>query len=342
MEAEERADGQARGQADGQAGGGAERRVHPRYPVDAGATLLLVSHGRSIAGQILELSVSGCQLRTPFPFTAGIKARVEIVFRIHGIAFRFGGIVEWTRQRQLGLRFVDVPSRRLVELSDVLLETAADLAAKAAKQGASGYAAQPVSESRSRKKEQQGQALAGPEKNVEHFPNSARPESLLQAANGPQTNPTRQTLPEKQPEPASRLPETGHDAQQAAKHTGRDRRAQSRVAIDTSADILLINIGCHVAGRIQDLSVGGCRIHVNERFPVGIYTRVETEFRLQGLPFRLTGVIQALYDQQRQIVGIRFLDMSDRKREQVEQLIKEMEAEREQQSEQEAGEAAGT
>jgi len=63
---------------------------------------------------------------------------------------------------------------------------------------------------------------------------------------------------------------------------------------------------------------------------VGIYTRVETEFRLQGLPFRLSGVVQALHDQQKQVVGIRFLDMSVRKREQVEQLIKEMEDEQNQ------------
>jgi c-di-GMP-binding flagellar brake protein YcgR len=58
---------------------------------------------------------------------------------------------------------------------------------------------------------------------------------------------------------------------------------------------------------------------------VGIYTRVETEFRLQGLAFRLSGVVQALHDQQKQVVGIRFLDLSVRKREQVEQLIKEIE-----------------
>jgi c-di-GMP-binding flagellar brake protein YcgR len=42
-------------------------------------------------------------------------------------------------------------------------------------------------------------------------------------------------------------------------------------------------------------------------------------------------VILALHDQKRQVVGIRFLDMSSRKKEQVEQLIKEMEEEREEQ-----------
>lgn len=72
-------------------------------------------------------------------------------------------------------------------------------------------------------------------------------------------------------------------------------------------------------GRILDLSLSGCRIQTDERFPVGIYTRVETEFRLHGLPFRLGGVVQAIHD--RKTVGIRFLDFSDRKRQQVEELI---------------------
>jgi hypothetical protein len=71
------------------------------------------------------------------------------------------------------------------------------------------------------------------------------------------------------------------------------------------------------------LSLSGCRIRTDDRFPVGIYTRVETEFRLEGLPFRLGGVIQAIHDCN--TVGIRFLDLSERKREQVLGLIGEIE-----------------
>jgi hypothetical protein len=56
---------------------------------------------------------------------------------------------------------------------------------------------------------------------------------------------------------------------------------------------------------------------------VGIYTRVEAEFRLEGMPFRLGGVVQAIHD--RRHVGIRFLDMSSRKREQLELLIEDIE-----------------
>jgi c-di-GMP-binding flagellar brake protein YcgR len=108
----------------------------------------------------------------------------------------------------------------------------------------------------------------------------------------------------------------------------RERRVQAREAVDTSAVIFLVNIASRLRGRILDLSPGGCRIRADERFPVGIYTRVETEFRLGGLPFRLGGVIQAIHD--RRTVGIRFLDMSSRKREQVTQLIEEIRQMREQ------------
>ena len=86
--------------------------------------------------------------------------------------------------------------------------------------------------------------------------------------------------------------------------------------------IYLIKIASKLSGRILDLSLSGCHIRADERFPVGIYTRVETEFRLEGLPFRLGGGIQSIHD--RHNVGIRFLDVSDRKREQVEQLIEEI------------------
>ena len=103
----------------------------------------------------------------------------------------------------------------------------------------------------------------------------------------------------------------------------RDRRRYARHEADTSALIYLVRIGSKLRGRILDLSLSGCRIRTDECFPVGIYTRVETEFRLEGLPFRLGGVIQSIHD--RYTVGIRFLDFSDRKRRQVLELIGEIE-----------------
>jgi len=101
-----------------------------------------------------------------------------------------------------------------------------------------------------------------------------------------------------------------------------ERRTFSRLTVDDSSTIILVKVGSRLIGRIVDISLGGCRIRCDERFPVGIYTRVETEFHIEGLPFRLGGVVQAIHD--RYTVGIRFLDISHRKREQIEQLMEEV------------------
>jgi c-di-GMP-binding flagellar brake protein YcgR len=110
----------------------------------------------------------------------------------------------------------------------------------------------------------------------------------------------------------------------------RERRKEARQEVETSAQILLVNVGSRLRGRILDLSLGGCCIRTDDRFPVGIYTRVETEFYIQGLPFRLGGVIQQIYD--RKTIGIRFLDLSERKRQQVQELIAEIAEAREAES----------
>jgi hypothetical protein len=55
---------------------------------------------------------------------------------------------------------------------------------------------------------------------------------------------------------------------------------------------------------------------------VGIYVRVEAEFYLHGLPFRLGGVSQAIID--KHTIGLRFLDVSERKRSQLAELMAEI------------------
>lgn len=100
------------------------------------------------------------------------------------------------------------------------------------------------------------------------------------------------------------------------------RCAEIRQKVDTAAVIRLIDLAATVQGRILDVSMGGCRIRTDRRFPLGIFRRVETEFRIEGLPFRVAGVTQKIYDGFN--VGIRFLDMSDRRRELLSQLIEEI------------------
>jgi hypothetical protein len=124
------------------------------------------------------------------------------------------------------------------------------------------------------------------------------------------------------PAPAAQLPASRVQFARQP-NRGRERRITHRCGVDTSAIIDLVKVGSKLSGQILDLSVGGCRIRTAEKFPVGIYTRIETEFKLHGLPVRLGGVIQAIHD--RNTVGIRFLDMSERKKEQVAELVAELE-----------------
>lgn len=275
MEAEDRAEGTATQYP--------ERRRGCRYAVDEASVVLLVSHGLPMECRILDLSLEGCRIRTRDRFHGGIGVRVEVAFKVNGIAFRFSGVIRWTDGRHLaGIHFVDVAMRRREALVEVLDEVEAANAAKAAREAADRLAA-----------EQQAEA---------------------------QAQQAREAV-ERQASEQAGIP----GAVEPAKPASRERRAQSRHGVDTSAVIYLIKIGSRLSGRILDLSVSGCRICTDERFPVGIYTRVETEFRLEGLPFRLGGVIQAVHDRDRHMVGIRFLDMSERKRDQVEQLIGEIE-----------------
>ncbi len=92
--------------------------------------------------------------------------------------------------------------------------------------------------------------------------------------------------------------------------------------MDTRANLLLVKTGITMSGRILNLSLGGCRIRTEERFDVGIYVRVEAEFYLHGLPFRVGGVSQAILD--KHTIGVRFLDLSARRREQLSELMEEI------------------
>jgi hypothetical protein len=107
----------------------------------------------------------------------------------------------------------------------------------------------------------------------------------------------------------------------AAKSSG-DRRASNRHAVDTRANLILVKGAIRMGGQILNLSLGGCRLRTDQRFNVGIYTRVEAEFYLHGLPFRVGGVSQAILD--KNTIGIRFLDMSERRRDQLKELMAEI------------------
>jgi c-di-GMP-binding flagellar brake protein YcgR len=247
-----------------------ERREMPRCAVDVPVTLVVLSLGSMVMGRISEISLSGCRVLMPKTLSHSAYAAIECTFKIRGVGFRLGGIVEWAENSLAGVRFNTMSSRSRDNLMEMLCEV--------------------------------------------ELENNAKSGISVDAPAAPA-----------QPAPASPAPQTLAAPSQSAiqQNKGRDRRAAHRCGVDTSAVIDLVKVGSKLNGHILDLSVGGCRVRTAEKFPVGIYTRIETEFQLHGLPFRLGGVIQAIHD--RNTVGIRFLDMSQRKKDQVAELVAEME-----------------
>jgi c-di-GMP-binding flagellar brake protein YcgR len=334
MESAEKAEELATGQQN--------RRAAPRQAVDEDARLLLVEPGCTLSCRLVDISLGGCRLRTKERFTAGAMVPVEVAFKVRGLAFRFSGITRWTDGRHLvGIRFAGVSARRREDLVEALSEVEAENAAKAAQQAAEKLALeeQPTA------LEHEG-AVKSVEPATQRHPLTLVPAPEMAAHRVAEklialkghdfsravdaTEQLRALAPEgcfsltpadsRSFSAACLAPESASSSHDRI--APRERRVQAREEVDTSAVIFLVNIASRLQGRILDLSLGGCRIRADERFPVGIYTRVETEFRLEGLPFRLGGVVQAIHD--RRTVGIRFLDMSSRKREQVAQLIEDI------------------
>jgi hypothetical protein len=275
-----------------------ERREMPRCAVDVPATLVVISVGTTITAHMTELSLSGCRLQFQRAVLRAAPAAVECTFKIRGVGFRLGGLINWAENNQAGVQFKSMSPRSRDDLMEVLCEIELENNATQL-DSANAEAGAPVAEAR--------QGTASTESIIAEA--AARPSASSPDFASPPVFPSQKVA-----EPNRHL---------ANANPGRDRRTAHRCDVDTSAIIELVKAGSRLSGQIVDLSLGGCRIRTAERFPVGIYTRIETEFKLRGIPFRLGGVIQVIHD--RNTVGIRFLDMSQRKKDQVSELIGEIE-----------------
>ncbi|HTA81033.1 MAG TPA: PilZ domain-containing protein [Terracidiphilus sp.] len=101
-----------------------------------------------------------------------------------------------------------------------------------------------------------------------------------------------------------------------------ERRKEPRLPVDAAAVLHLLDLAIHLRGRILDLSMSGCQFRTEDCYTMGIYRRVEIEFNVEGTPFRLSGVTQSIH--KKSSVGIRFLNVSDRKWQQLVEIISEL------------------
>jgi len=261
-----------------------ERRVYPRHPVDCPATVTLLSGALPISGRLTDLSLGGCRMVTQERILVDIMVRVEVEFQLRGIGFRVVGVAAGTRTgKSFAIRFLDMPKRRHDELVEVIAELEAVNASKP-----SVNAPALVPKPYSAVAETVATATQNPLNQARTNPDSEKQESIVRTAVA----------------------------------SNSDRRSHSRHSVDTRVNLLVVNGGITMAGRILNLSQGGCRLRTDDRFNLGIYVRVEAEFYLHGLPFRVAGVSQAVLD--KNTIGVRFLDMSERRREQLTELIAEI------------------
>jgi c-di-GMP-binding flagellar brake protein YcgR len=103
----------------------------------------------------------------------------------------------------------------------------------------------------------------------------------------------------------------------------RNRRKDPRYTVDGAGSLQLVHQGSTIDCRIIDLSLGGCQIRAEGQFLAGPMVRVEVLFRVLGETLRIAGVTQ--WTRQKQWIGIRFLDVTERKRTALLQLIHEIE-----------------
>lgn len=296
-----------------------ERRKYIRHVIDEEAALQFVSSSERLVCRVVDIGLTGCRIRAIESLHPAAKTRVEVSVRVRGVAFRFSGEMLWNDGQHLaGIHLHDLPGRRRAEFADLLCELQASHslhAKKAEKAKAQAEAPQPALIA-------PGPAAVEPAAPAP-APAAHPPQPLPVLAPAARSGPLGPSVPQYQvPKPSPPAGEAAPIAAAPGAQAGIERRKQARHEVDTSATILLVNVAARIKGRIVDLSLGGCRIRTDERFPVGIYTRIETEFNLEGLPFRLGGVVQAILE--KDLVGIRFLDLSPRKRDQVTQLIGEI------------------
>lgn len=101
--------------------------------------------------------------------------------------------------------------------------------------------------------------------------------------------------------------------------TGAERRGAQRYGCAGDAEIVVPGRGLRYAGKIGNLSLGGCFIETRCGLERG--TAVEVWMNAQGQPLR---VAANLVVRRTTGVGLRFLGMTDRKAQQVRALIAEL------------------
>ncbi len=101
-----------------------------------------------------------------------------------------------------------------------------------------------------------------------------------------------------------------------------ERRSKPRLQCKGIAEVILLDIGIRRTGTVLDLSVNGCCIETSTPMPPIESPAVEVVFTVNSVTLRLAGVVRNVRKNHR--AGIEFIGVTERKAEQIEELVREL------------------
>jgi len=101
-------------------------------------------------------------------------------------------------------------------------------------------------------------------------------------------------------------------------------RETHRYPVHNEAVLSLIGQNLSLHCRVLDLSLGGCRLRAKNQFKTRPKVPVEVTFKIRGLPMLLRGIIQ--WTDGEDLFGIRFVDLSSRRKDALVDLLYEIAA----------------
>jgi hypothetical protein len=103
---------------------------------------------------------------------------------------------------------------------------------------------------------------------------------------------------------------------------GRDHRRYPRLDCGGLVDLRVLPNGGKETGSLVNLSKRGCCFLADEALRGCEGARIEVHLKICGIDFRVGGIIRHVHRWRR--AGIEFVELSERKREQIEELMREL------------------
>lgn len=269
-----------------------ERRVDERFEVNAPGGCVNYK-GSKYPCQIVDVSLSGCCVRTEHRFLHGNLANVEIVMPILGMVLRLVGRIQWlTRDNLIGIVFFHASAKSKNQLAG-LITCLVDQSITDEVKAAVAIAVQTRDTYLNVKVPEDWLPIPAPTADLK-----APPKLAERPASPP-------------PAPRSQKPVQAGEAGSLIVEAGA-----------WPAILQLLKDNSHIKGAIIGLSKDGCSFQSSKPFTEGTQIRVEVDFHMRGLPFLLGGVIADVRD--KKTAEIRFHELSHRKRAELAEIIEEI------------------